>query len=229
MIASSQLAHSLPAFLRDWVLHFEKLINQAVADFAGVLPPGSRVLDAGAGEGQYKHHFVKSRYTGVDLAIGDQDWNYAGLDCVADLVRLPFRNGVFDAAINVVTLEHVAEPAAALAELNRVLRPGGRLLLIVPHEWEVHQAPHDYFRYTVHGVRYLLDKSGFIQSSIQPAGGYFRLLSRRLLNGVQFFRGPWMILGLLLLAPAGLMAPLLDFLDRDRAFTLGYICTASKR
>ena len=35
------------------------------------------------------------------------------------------------------------------------------LLIAAPHEWEVHQAPHDYFRYTRYGLAYLLEQAGF--------------------------------------------------------------------
>ena len=146
---------------------------------------------------------------------------------------MPFRGNSFDACLNVVTLEHVPEPGCALAEISRTLIPGGALLLVAPHEWEVHQAPHDYFRYTRHGLEYLLIRAGFEHLDIQPVGGYFRLLSRRLLNGLQFFAGGWRWIGFLpaamLLAPLALVLPLLDFLDRDRNFTLGYICTAKKQ
>ena len=61
------------------------------------------------------------------------------------------------------------------------------------------------------------------------AGGYFRLLSRRLLSGLRFFHGIWNVPAALLLAPPALLLPALDFLDRDRNFTLGYLCTARKR
>ena len=67
---------------------------------------------------------------------------------------------------------------------------------------------------------------------IKPVGGYFRLLSRRLLNGLQFFTGGWRWLlflpAAILLGPPALLLPLLDGLDRERNFTLGYICTAKK-
>ncbi len=151
---------------------------------------------------------------------------------MADLRQLPFRSGSFDAAINIVTLEHVREPELVLREIARSLAPAAPLLIIVPHEWEVHQAPHDYFRYTCHGMRYLLESAGMIEIEIRPVGGYFRLLARRLLNGLQFFSGGIRWLGFipaaLLLVPPALLIPYLDFLDRDRNFTLGYICTAKK-
>jgi len=223
------LRRLLPGPLHRYLLFFEAEIERAVREFAQALPPGSRVLDAGAGECQYANYFAGHGYTGVDLGIGDAAWNYRALDAIADLTALPFPDGCFDACVNIVTLEHVREPAAALAEMARTLKPGGRLLLIVPHEWEVHQAPHDYFRYTRFGAGWLLDRAGFTDGTIQPVGGWFRLMSRRLLNGLQFFPGPLIVVAAIFLAPPALIMPLFDSLDRDRNFTLGYICTARRR
>ncbi len=222
------LERRLPAPLRRYLLFFETEIERAVGAFAAALPPGARVLDAGAGECQYASHFAGHRYAAVDLGIGDAAWNYRALDAIADLTALPFRDGSFDACVNIVTLEHVREPAAALAEMARVLKPGGHLLLIVPHEWEVHQAPHDYFRYTRYGAAWLLERAGFTGAEIRPVGGWFRLISRRLLNGLQFFPGPLIVVAAVFLAPPALVLPLFDSLDRDRNFTLGYVCTARR-
>ena len=105
----SALARRLPGFLRRHILHFESAIEDAVAQFARQLPNGSRVLDAGAGEGQYAHLFREHRYCGVDLGVGDAAWNYCRLDAVADLTALPFRSGCFAACLNIVTREHVRE------------------------------------------------------------------------------------------------------------------------
>jgi len=226
---TQRIERLLPRFLHRRILYFEARIEDAVAEFAASLPPRARVLDAGAGEGRHSSSFPLQRYVGVDLAVGDEAWDYRRLDAIADLAALPFAPGSFDAALNIVTLEHVFEPAAALAELARTLQPRGRLLLVVPQDWEVHQAPHDYFRYTRYGVRRLLEDAGFGEIRILAVGGYFRLLSRRLLNGLQFFRGVWAIPAVLLLAPPALVLPALDPIDRDRNFTLGYVCTATKR
>ena len=227
------IAYKLPLPLRRHILHFENEIEDAVAAFARELPAGARVLDAGSGEGQYRHHFVRQRYCGVDLAVGDAAWDYSQVDALADLSALPFRTGTFDAAIHIVTIEHLKEPGCALAEIGRTLATGGTLLIAAPHEWEVHQAPHDYFRYTRYGLAYLLEKGGFEVREMRAAGGYFRLLARRLLNGLQFFTGGvrWLLFlpAAMLLVPPALLLPLLDALDRDRNFTLGYLCTARKR
>ena len=50
---------AVPTPVRKWVQHFETSIDEAVAAFATSLPQDSRVLDAGAGEGNYQHHFAR--------------------------------------------------------------------------------------------------------------------------------------------------------------------------
>jgi SAM-dependent methyltransferase len=222
------LRDHLPAFLRRYVLHFETAIDDAVGKFAASLPRGARLLDAGAGEGNYKHYFSAQRYCGLDLGIGDSEWNYAALDVVGDLSGMPFRDGTFEACLNVVTLEHVKEPARVVREIARTLAPGGRFLLIVPFEWEEHQQPHDYFRFTRYSLAYLLDAAGFDDVSIAPVGGFFRMLSRRMMYALQFFPGVSIFIGALVFVPAALVLPLLEPLDRRRNFTLGYICSARK-
>jgi SAM-dependent methyltransferase len=219
----------MPVPLRRYVQHFEASIEDAVEKFAGSLPADARVLDAGAGEGNYRHHFSRQRYCGLDLGVGDREWDYTRLDVVGDLARLPFDAGTFDAAINIVTLEHVTDPARVLCELAHVLKPGGRLLLIAPLEWEEHQQPHDYFRYTRYGLEYLLKQAGFAEIVVEPVGGFFRLLSRRLFNALQFFPGPLMFVAAIFFAPPALILPMFDGLDRRRSFTLGYVCSAKNR
>jgi hypothetical protein len=79
-----RLRDSMPRPLRRWVMHFETAIEDAVAEFAQSLPFGARVLDAGAGEGRYRHHFSRQRYCGLDLAVGDAAWDYSRLDVIGD-------------------------------------------------------------------------------------------------------------------------------------------------
>jgi SAM-dependent methyltransferase len=228
IVIYDELRDHLPQFLRRYVLHFETAIEDAVSTFASGLPQSARVLDAGAGEANYKHYFSAQRYCGLDLGIGDEQWNYSRLDVVGDLSLLPFRDAAFEACLNVVTLEHVKDPALVVREISRTLAPGGRFLLIVPFEWEEHQQPHDYFRFTRYSLAYMLGEAGFADVSIAPVGGFFRLLSRRMLSALQFFPGFSILIGIVLFVPAALLLPLLEPLDRRRNFTLGFICSARK-
>ncbi len=222
------LRDHMPASLRRYVQHYEALLEDAVREFAASLPKDTRVLDAGAGEGNHKHYFDGQRYCALDLGVGDQQWNYSNLDVLGDLCALPFRDAAFDACLNVVTLEHVKEPALVIREIGRALRPGGRFLLIVPFEWEEHQQPHDYFRFTRFSLKYMLDQAGFCDVTIQPMGGFFRMLSRRMFYALQFFPGPSIFIGAIFFVPPALLLPLLEPLDRRQNFTLGYICSARK-
>lgn len=219
---------SLPEWLQRHILHFEAQIEAELASFGSQCGPLDRVLDAGAGECQYASFFRNTRYTAVDLGIGDTSWSYSELDVLSDLLFLPFRDNTFDAALNVVTLEHVTDPAQVVQELFRCLKPGGRLLLITPMEWEEHQQPHDYFRYTQFGLEHLTRSAGFVDIRIEAVGGFFRLLARRLMNSVQFFPGILAILPVIAFGPLALTLPFLDTLDKKRSFTLGHICFARK-
>ena len=77
-----------------------------------------------------------------------------------------------------------------------------------------------------------IDASALEAVEIRPAGGYFRLLARRLLNGLQFFTGGIRWLGFvpaaILLVPPAMILPWLDGLDREKNFTVGYLCWAKK-
>ena len=218
----------IPGPLLRYVKHFEAVIADAVRDFAQSLAARDRVLDAGAGEGQYKHYFSQQRYTGFDLAVGDQRWDYSKLDALGDLAALPFADRTFEAVVSVVTLEHVRHPQQVVAEMARVLRPGGRMLLIVPHQWEEHQQPHDYFRYTRYGVRFLVESAGLSVVSIDPVGGIFRLLSRRLLGATSVLPFPLDAVFLFLAVIPALLMPLLDGFDTAKTSTLGFVCIACK-
>ena len=129
-------------------------------------------------------------------------------------------------------LEHVAEPAAVLAELRRVLRDGGELWLTVPFVGELHEEPHDHYRYTSHGLRGLCERAGFGEIRTWPLGGYFTAMAQLARNmgpatGVGTGSGE---LGRRLLA-AGFRGvsralPALDRLDRRHALPIGFACRA---
>jgi SAM-dependent methyltransferase len=68
-------------------------------------------------------------------------------------------------------LEHIAEPANAIREVGRVMRPEGTLILGIPFFYWLHEEPFDYFRYTEHALRYLCTNAGLVVTEIVPYGG----------------------------------------------------------
>ncbi|HEV7165163.1 MAG TPA: class I SAM-dependent methyltransferase [Gammaproteobacteria bacterium] len=86
---------------------------------------------------------------------------YPGLaDVFGDAVRLPFRNATADSVLLLDVLEHLPSPDAAISEAARVLKPGGLLILQVPFMYPVHDAPNDFHRWTLEGLRQLLIQNG---------------------------------------------------------------------
>jgi len=228
------LKRTIPSSLADKLDPFEAAIREFVRTAAEQTKPGSLVLDAGAGECRFKPMFTHTRYVGVDFGQGDPAWNYSRLDAVARLEELPFVDGAFDAVLSIVVLEHTPEPLRVLEEMRRVMRPGGALYMVVPHMWEEHQRPFDFFRYTSGGIRYLMERAGIQVRRIEPVGGFFWQLSRRLMGVLAFTQRGWRWMLFPVLAPIfGLLLPLccyyLDSLDDDRSYTLGFICEGARQ
>jgi SAM-dependent methyltransferase len=213
---------------------FEASIETFVRSVAAEIPAGKRVLDAGAGECRFKDLFAHTEYVGIDFAQGDPSWNYSQLDVIGRLEELPFPNGSFDHVLSIVVLEHTPQPGRVIEEFQRVLRPGGMVHLVVPHMWEEHQKPYDFFRFTSGGIRYLMQSAGIRIRKIHPVGGFFWQLSRRLMNVLAYTQSGWRWLLFPVLAPVfGLILPLccyyLDSLDQERAYTLGFIAEGWKQ
>jgi SAM-dependent methyltransferase len=222
----------VPKFVMRWMDPFHTALYHRLEETARSIPAGAMVLDAGAGECPHSTLFAHTTYVKLDRAIGDMTWDYSHIDVQGDVCDLPFRDGVFDAVVNIQVLEHIKEPHVCVAEMARVLKPGGQLILTTVQDWEIHQHPHDFFRYTKYGLEYLFEKAG-LKSSVEALGGLFWNISFRLMAMLGFLQKGWRWIFFVLLAPVlTLVVPaicyLLDPLDRKRDYTLGYFCWARK-
>lgn len=150
------------------------------------VPVGSMVLDAGAGEGMYKDLFGKMNYISIDL--GKISKTYGDISAISNLTKIPFSTGQFDLIVCTQVLEHVEDPRTVLAEMWRVLKPRASLWISVPFFYEQHEIPHDYYRYTTFGLKYLLETANFHVRRLQWLEGYYGTLAYQLATAVRFFR-----------------------------------------
>lgn len=164
--------------LEDWYWWFVAR-REAALQFAADFQPGRkplRVLDAGCGTGALLDH-LQTRpgvevfgldFSGQALAYTRQRGHLHLVQ--GDLTRLPFPDGTFDVVTALDVVEHIREDEGALREVNRVLRPGGVLLVSVPafrFLWGPHDTALQHFRrYTAGELAALMRRSGFRVSKL---------------------------------------------------------------
>jgi SAM-dependent methyltransferase len=142
-----------------------------------------RMLDVGCGTKPYREVFADAveEHIGIDYPSSiSANKEQKNVEVYSILPFLPFKNECFDTVLATEVLEHVSEPSAAFNEINRVLKINGTLILTTPQSWGLHETPHDYYRYTRHGLKHLAEKNNFEVVYIKPLGGFFSLIGQRM-------------------------------------------------
>ena len=119
-----------------------------------------KILDVGCGQKPYEKLFDSTQYIGLEIDTIENRLNKKA-NFFYDGGTFPFQDREFDSIITNQVFEHVFNPDDFLKEINRVLRPGGALLMTVPFVWDEHEQPFDFARYSSFGLRALLEKYGF--------------------------------------------------------------------
>lgn len=161
-----------PNFILD--IHLERSLTKFSKEITG------SVLDFGCGSKPWERLFTETNsYIGVDLINWGSDLledTSRKVDVYFDGQTLPFSDGEFDAVVAFEVFEHLPHPSKSLNEINRVLKKGGLILISSPFIYGEHGMPHDYFRYTVSGMKQLLDKAGFVTLKIEKSSSFLPAL-----------------------------------------------------
>ncbi len=124
-----------------------KLTRGKIRAFLARFATDDEVLDIGSGGANIDAVFPNRVTFDIDPLREPQ--------IVGDIHKMPFKDGEFTTMVCAEVLEHLYDPRKAVQEMQRVLAPGGLLVLTTRFTFPVHDAPHDYFRYTPYGLREL--------------------------------------------------------------------------
>jgi SAM-dependent methyltransferase len=138
------------------------------------------MLDIGCGLKPYERVLRPFVQDHVGLDHADSPISLERVDIVASAYDIPVSDAAFDSALATEVLEHLEEPVKAMREWARVLRPGGHILITTPFIWHLHDEPRDFFRYTPHGLRYVIEQSGLEIVELDVAGGFWRTFGQLL-------------------------------------------------
>jgi SAM-dependent methyltransferase len=133
-------------------------------------------INLGSGYGTLSEHLYN-----VDLLP------YPAVDVTADIEHLPFKDNSVDYVLNIAVLEHVPHPAKAIAEIHRVLKPGGKLYCYIPFMQGFHASPYDFQRFTYEGMKVQFEKFEIQQiHSIGPTSGMLWIVQEWLAIALSF-------------------------------------------
>ncbi len=119
-------------------------------------------LNVGAGKTTFHEYFPNQVTTDVEVRPGTH------IDIVADAHNLSaIPNHTYEVVLFTEVLEHLHTPHLAIAELRRILKPGGLLLLTTRFIFPLHGSPVDYYRYTKYGLRHLLQDFEIVELSAE--------------------------------------------------------------
>jgi SAM-dependent methyltransferase len=130
------------------------------------VPGDSLILNIGSGINR-----IDTRVTNVDITP------QTNVHVVASAYALPFQSNAAELIISESLLEHLERPEEAILEMSRVLKPGGTLYIVTPFMLGFHSSPHDFYRWTLPGMKVLLKDFVVTESGIAvgPTGAFLAI------------------------------------------------------
>lgn len=132
-----------------------------------------KLLDLGCGAKPYRELFGHTKeYIGLDYDSSGHSHENEDVDVFYDGKVIPFEDNTFDSVFSSEVFEHIFTLNEIMPEINRVMKPGGNILITCPFAWEEHEIPVDYARYTVYALKDLFQKNGFDVITIDKNGHF---------------------------------------------------------
>lgn len=147
-----------PPFTQPHFLIRNRLLH-AIALLAPQLK--GKMMDFGCGQKPYRSLFDVAEYIGVDFENPGHSHANESIDVFYDGKTIPFTEETFDSIFCSEVFEHIFNLPEILKELNRVLKPGGLILISCPFAFCEHEVPNDFARYTSFAIKYLMAQNGF--------------------------------------------------------------------
>lgn len=131
-----------------------------------------KLLDFGCGRKPYKNLFDVSDYVGLDIEVSGHDHKESEVDVFYDGKTIPFEDNTFDSIFCSEVLEHVFNIDEVLAEIKRVHKDNGKILLTIPFAWGEHEQPFDYARYTSFAIKDILERNNYSIVSLRKSNHF---------------------------------------------------------
>lgn len=206
-IHSEQFAPGFFALITNPFYHARSALRRELGELGKSLT--GRVIDVGCGRKPYRDLIPAVEYVGLELNTPlARERDVA--DFYYDGKEFPFVDSSFDSMLCSQVFEHVFHPEAFLGEAERVLKPGGKLLLTVPFVWDEHEQPFDFARYSSFGLRSLLERHGFVvvehKKSLNDARVLFQMMACFVQKTILPKNKKWaLLLSPILIAPINLL------------------------
>ncbi|MEK6946703.1 MAG: class I SAM-dependent methyltransferase [Nanoarchaeota archaeon] len=204
----------------------KRLINKSFANRS------DKILDLGCGSNPYYQEDIEGKIFCLDINKTSKT------HLVSDADKLPFRPNSFDKVVSVNSFYYFKNPFNVVKSVHNILKKDGKLILIVPFFYPIHDAPDDKYRFTEYGLRTLLENDFRIER-IETIGGIFNLpavMLHSLIKGIPllFPKEIRKFIQILtyILWPFYIIAQLfsiLDVLDITRRFPTYYFVVAKKK
>ena len=134
------------------------------------------MLDVGCGQMPYKKFLLDNKYinqyTGLDIESAIVYDENVKPDFTWDGITMPFGNNSFDTVMATEVLEHCPNPNSIILEMKRVLKPGGLIFFTVPFLWNLHEVPHDEYRYTPFALKRIFKECEMEEMELFAHGGW---------------------------------------------------------